>query len=186
MKKLFELFLTFFKIGLISFGGGYAIIPIFQRECVQNKKWITDEELTDVMGISQALPGAIMVNASTMIGYKISHLKGALIAAVASNIPTFFIMLLVTVFFWEYTNIEVLQKVFKGILLGVTSMIIFSLVNIYKSVVKSYFDILLVIFSAALLIVFKINAVFVILGLGILGFVWNLHMFKRELGKESK
>ena len=96
---LIELFITFLKIGFLAFGGGYAVIALLQKEVVNHKKWLSNEELSDIMAIAQTLPGIIYVNSATMVGYRKQGLWGALIATIASVIPTFILILLVTTVF---------------------------------------------------------------------------------------
>lgn len=178
MKLLMLLFRSFFKIGLIAFGGGYAVAPLLQKEVVENREWIASEELTDIMAIAQTLPGVIFTNSATMIGYKVAGLSGSAVATISAIIPTFMITILVTVFFWNFTNNPIVQKAFVGILIGVTSLVIYSITKMWKSAIRNYFDIILVVLSSLCLIFFKINAVFVILGVAIIGFAYNLIVFK--------
>lgn len=180
IKLLIQLFLTFFKLGLLSFGGGYAIIPLLQIEAVERKKWLTKEELLDTMAISQTFPGAIMVNSSTMLGYKVCGLPGSIVATAASLIPTFILILVITMFFWGHTENIYVKKAFTGILLGVSSLIMYSITKMWKSSVGNYFDVLLVVLSSAALILFKVNAVFVILGALAVGFIYNYSHIKER------
>jgi chromate transporter len=173
-KQYLALFNSFFKIGMAAFGGGYAVAPLFQKEMVERRKWITEEELTDIMAISQTLPGVIMTNSSTIIGYRVAGFWGALIATTASIVPTFAITIIVTAFFWKYSDNPLVRKTFTGILIGVTSLIIYSITKFWKAAVKDYFDVLLVLIAAAALILFKIHAVLVILGVAAIGFTRNL------------
>ena len=170
IKLLFQLFVAFFKIGMLAFGGGYAVIPLLQKEVVEYRKWIAAEELIDIMAISQTLPGAIMSNSSTIVGYRVCGLSGAIIATTASLIPTFTIMLLVTVFFWNYTDNPLVKKALSGILLGVTALILYSITKMWKSAVKNYFDTAIVIAASASIILFKVNAVLIILAVAVIVF----------------
>lgn len=185
LKLLIQLFVSFFKIGLMAFGGGYTVIPLIQSEIVERRKWITDEELTDVMAISQSLPGAIMSNASTIIGYRVRRFWGALLATVASILPTFIIVLVVAVLFWGYTDIPVIKKAFTGVLLGITSMIICSLMKLWKTAIRNYFDVLSAVLASTLLILFKVNAILVIIIIAAAGFIRNLIIFRSENGKNE-
>lgn len=170
VKKIIQLFISFFKIGAIAFGGGYAVAPLLQKEIVEHRKWITSEELTDIMAISQALPGIIFTNSATMIGYRVAGFIGALVATTSSIAPTFIITLVVTSYFWNYTENVWVQKALTGVLLGVTALILYSITKMWKSAVRNYFDIALVVLSSLLLIIFKASAIYVILGVAVLGF----------------
>lgn len=178
-KPYLALFTSFFKIGLIAFGGGYAVAPLLQKEAVEHREWINSEELTDIMAIAQTLPGVIFTNSATMIGYRVAGFQGAFIATTASIIPTFAITIIVTAFLWKYSDNPMVRKTFTGILIGVSSLIIYSITKLWKTAVQDYFDILLVLLSAAVLILFKINAVLVILGIAALGFSRNYILARR-------
>ena len=121
IKLLTQLLVSFFKIGLIAFGGGYSVIPLFQRELVERRKWVSNDELTDMMSIAQTLPGIIFVNSATIVGYKVGRFWGAFFATLASITPTFVLILVITTYFWEYTDNPIFIKAFTGVLLGVTS-----------------------------------------------------------------
>jgi len=90
VKKLLELFLTFLKIGAFTFGGGYAMIPLIQHEIVEKKKWLTDDEMIDMLTIAESTPGVIAVNSATFVGYKIGGLAGSALATLAVVLPAFF------------------------------------------------------------------------------------------------
>lgn len=174
LNKYLALFGSFFKIGLIAFGGGYAVTPLLQKEAVERRGWITGEELTDIVALAQSLPGVIFTNSATIIGYRVAKVLGAFIATTASIIPTFAITIIVTAFFWQYTDYPWVRKAFTGILIGVSALIIYSITQLWKTAVKDYFDVVLVLLSTAALILFKINAVGVILGGAVIGFFRNL------------
>ncbi len=180
MNILVELFITFFKIGFLAFGGGYAVIALLQKDAVDHKRWLSNEELSDTMAIAQTLPGIISVNSATMIGFRQRGILGALVATIASIIPTFVLILLVTLVFWQYTELHVIEKMFSGVLLGVTALIIYSIKNIWKSAVKTRTDFLLVLLSSSLLLFTEINVVLIILLTAILGFGKNIYAFRRE------
>ena len=173
------LFNSFFKIGLLAFGGGYAVAPLLQKEAVERRGWITGEELTDFLALSQSLPGVIFTNSATMIGYRVGGFWGAFIATTASIIPTFAITIIVSAFFWNYTDNPWVRKAFAGILIGVAALIIYSITKLWKTAVKDYFEILMAVISAAAMILFKANAVLVILGITAIGFTRNLIISKR-------
>ncbi|MCR4435294.1 MAG: chromate transporter [Clostridiales bacterium] len=183
IKRLIQLFVSFLKIGMIAFGGGYAVAPLLQKEAVESREWITNEELTDIMAIAQTLPGAIFTNSATMIGYRVSGFFGALVATTSSVLPTFIITILVTVFFWDYTDNPIVKKAFAGVLVGVAALILHSITKMWKSAVTKRFDILLVALSSAGLLLFKINAVYVILGIAALGFSRNLTVYRSRREK---
>ncbi|MDR3541978.1 MAG: chromate transporter [Desulfosporosinus sp.] len=180
MKIFLELFITFFKIGCLAFGGGYAVIAILQKEVVELKQWVSNDELTDIMAISQTLPGIIFVNSATMIGYRKKGILGATTATISSILPTFFLILLLTFVIWGFTDNFFVHKAFTGILLGVTVLILNSVKKTWKTAIKQYSDIALALLATALLLFTKVNVVFVLLLLAGLGFGKNLYFMKME------
>ena len=102
MKKLIELFISIFKIGAFTFGGGYAMIPLIEEEVVNNKGWLSKEEFVDILIVAQSLPGALAVNTSIFLGYKISGILGAITTLIAVILPSFFIILIIAIFFMQF------------------------------------------------------------------------------------
>lgn len=178
LYKLWQLLTTFLKVGAIAFGGGYAVAPLLQKEAVEHRRWLTDEELTDIMGMAQALPGIIFTNSATIIGYRVCGLAGAVTATAASVAPTFILTLLVTVFFWDNTTNPMVQKALKGVLLAVAALVIYAITKMWKSAVANRFDLLLVLASSVCLILFKVNAALVILLGAIAGFSRNYYIYR--------
>lgn len=179
-KSYLALFSSFFKIGMIAFGGGYAVAPLLQKEAVERREWINGEELTDIIALAQTLPGVIFTNSATIIGYRVAGFWGAFIATAASIAPTFAITIIVTALLWKHTDNPWVQKTFTGILIGVSALIIYSITKLWKTAVKDYFDILLVVLSVVALILFKINAVLVILGVAAIGVARSLILTARS------
>lgn len=172
-RRLSELFISFFKIGLVAFGGGYAVLSMLQREVVEHRQWMTKDELLDCMAISQSLPGIISVNASTMVGYKMAGFWGALTATAASLLPTFSITLIVTVYFWQYTASPLVAKALKGVLLGVTSLIAYAIMKSWRTSIRNVMDGLVAIVASIMLILFKTSGIWVIIGAAIVGFTYR-------------
>jgi len=184
MNIFLEMFITFFKIGCLAFGGGYAVIAILQKEVVELKQWVDNDELTDIMAISQTLPGIIFVNSATMIGYRKKGILGALVATFSSILPTFFLILLLTFVIWGVTDNIIVHKAFTGILLGVTALILNSVKKTWITAVKHYSDIVLALMATALLLFTNVNVVVILLLMAGLGFGKNLYLM-RVGGKEN-
>lgn len=185
MQLYLEMFSVFFKIGCLAFGGGYAVIGLLQKEIVELKQWFDNDELMDIMAISQTLPGIIFVNSATMIGYRKKGIPGAVVATVSSVMPTFFLILLLTFAIWGATDKPVVHKAFTGILLGVTALILNSVKNTWKSAVKHYSDVIIAITATALLLFTKLNVVLILLLMAGLGFAKNLYTLRKEAGKHD-
>lgn len=181
MEIFLEMFITFFKIGCIAFGGGYAVIAILQKEVVELKHWVDNDELTDIMAISQTLPGIIFVNSATMIGYRKKGILGAMMATLSSILPTFLLILLLTFVIWGFTDNNFVHKAFTGILLGVTALILNSVKKTWKTAVKHYSDIVLALLATSLLLFTNVNVVYILLLMAGLGFGKNLFFIMVEV-----
>lgn len=167
---LLEMFLTFFKIGAFTFGGGFAMIPIIQEEVVNKHKWIEDEEFIDTISVAQSSPGPIAINASIYVGYKIKGLKGALISTLGTLLPSFITILLIANFFTYFRDNPIFEKIFSGIRPAVVALIFSAL---YRLVYKSYlgYRALAVALVAALVLIFlNISPIYMVI-LGIMGSV---------------
>lgn len=131
-RKALGLFATFFKIGAFTFGGGYAMIPLIQREIVDKKQWATNEDLLDIIAIAESTPGPIAVNAATFIGSKIDGFFGALFATLGVVLPSFITILAVSFAIAQFEHIKIVQYAFTGIRAAVLALIIRALAAMYK------------------------------------------------------
>lgn len=159
---LWEMFLTFFKIGAFTFGGGFAMIPIIQQEVVEKRNWIKEEDFMDTISIAQSSPGPIAVNSSIFVGYKIKGFKGAVISTIGTVLPSFITILLIATFFYQFKDNSIIEKIFLGIRPAVVALIFSA---IYRLVYKSHFTYvaLFIALATALVIVFlNINPVFMV------------------------
>ena len=123
MKGMKEAFLTFFKIGIVTFGGGYAMIPMIEEEVVNKHHWTSKEELLDLIAIAQSCPGVFAVNISTFIGYKLNKKKGAFCTTLGAALPSFLIILLIAMFFHQFADNKVVAAMFRGIRPAVVALI---------------------------------------------------------------
>ncbi len=170
MKNIFSMFWSFFKIGAFTFGGGYAMIPLIEAEVVDNRNWIGKEEFLDILVISQSFPGALAVNTSIFIGYKIGGLLGAIVALLGTVLPSFFIILLIASFFMQFRNNYYVDLVFKGISAAVPMLVLVAVVSLSKSVKKDYINFIIVVVTIIFITVFKIHPVLVIILSGLYGY----------------
>lgn len=136
MKKLWELFITFFRIGAFTFGGGYAMIPLIQKEVADNKKWVSDEDILDIVAIAESTPGPIAINAATFIGYKTAGVKGSAVATLGVVLPSFVIISVIAYLLTEFAHIRVVRYAFFGIRAGVLALVSKSLYTMYKKAPK--------------------------------------------------
>ena len=123
MKGMKEAFLTFFKIGIVTFGGGYAMIPMIEEEVVNKHHWTSKEELLDLIAIAQSCPGVFAVNISTFIGYKLNKKAGAFCTTLGAALPSFLIILLIAMFFHQFADNKVVAALFRGIRPAVVALI---------------------------------------------------------------
>ena len=133
-KTILQLFLTFFKTGLLTFGGGYAMIPILQREVSEKKKWIKERDIIDILAISESTPGPIAVNTATYVGYEIAGFWGSFFATLGLILPSFGIIFLISFFYKDFMTIKVIQAAFKGLRIGVIILLINAVIKLKKSI----------------------------------------------------
>lgn len=143
-----QIFMTFFKIGATTFGGGYAMLPVIRREVVERHGWVADEEFVDVLAVAQSSPGAVAINSAVFIGCKLKGKAGAFAALLGVVLPPFSIILIIAAFFVHYTAEPVVAAAFAGIRPAVASLIAAAVVKIGKPVLKKSNN---VIFSLAFL-----------------------------------
>ncbi len=137
MNIYLDLFLTFAKVGVCTFGGGYAMLPILQREVVEKKGWATDEELTDYFAVGQCTPGIIAVNTATFIGYKYRGVPGGVLATLGVVFPSLVIITAIAAFLSNFADIPVVQHALAGINAAVVALIASSVVKLGKSTLKN-------------------------------------------------
>jgi len=179
LKQIKDIFTIFFKIGLFTFGGGYAMIPLIEREIVEKKKWIEREEITDIFAVSESIPGAIAINSATFIGYKISGRKGALAAALGVMLPSFIVIAVIAAFFSQFGNNPIIKSVFAGIRPAVVALIIFAAYKVGKTSIKDKTGLIIAFAGLLLVVAFRIHAIVAI----IMGAVFGLTVYKFWPGK---
>ena len=139
VKSLETLFFTFFKIGLFTFGGGYAMIALLEEEFIQRRKWLDKDEFLDMAAIAESTPGPVAINSATYLGYKLAKVPGAATATVAVCLPSFLIIYAISLFFEQFTQLTVIANAFKGIQVCVIYLIFSAGVRMLKALDKSPF-----------------------------------------------
>lgn len=139
VKSLGTLFFTFFKIGLFTFGGGYAMIALLEEEFIQRRKWLDKDEFLDMTAIAESTPGPVAINSATYLGYKLAKVPGAATATVAACLPSFLIIYAISLFFEQFTQLTVIASAFKGIQVCVIYLIFSAGVRMLKALDKSPF-----------------------------------------------
>ena len=139
VKSLETLFFTFFKIGLFTFGGGYAMIALLEEEFIQRRKWLDKDEFLDMTAIAESTPGPVAIDSATYLGYKLAKVPGAATATVAVCLPSFLIIYAISLFFEQFTQLTVIANAFKGIQVCVIYLIFSAGVRMLKALDKSPF-----------------------------------------------
>jgi chromate transporter len=191
MKKYFSLFLTMLKIGLFTFGGGYAMIALLENEFVSKRNWIEKDEFLDMVAIAESTPGPIAINAATYLGYKMLGVFGSLTATVAVCIPSFFIIYTISLFFDAFLSFTLVSYAFRGIQVCVIWLILSAGLKMLKQMKKTPFHITVlatVITCMVLFSVFSVNfsTIFYILISGSVGlFIYLIGLLRKrkEAGK---
>ncbi len=178
------LFSTFFNIGLFTFGGGFAMIPIIEREIVQKRKWIAASEVADAFAVAQAVPGSIAINSATFVGYKVAGWRGALAATIGVVLPSFFVILVIAAFFSRFQELKPVQDAFRGIRACIVGLIAYAGIKLVKTTVKGLRGVLALAVGLVAVLAFDLDAVAVIAGAIVLGVVLALP-FARIAGGEQ-
>ncbi len=184
MKKLINLFFVFFKIGMTTFGGGYALLPILQRELVQDKGWATDEEIVDYFAIGQCTPGIISVNTATFIGYKRKGVVGGIVATLGFVTPSLIVITIIAALITNFADYAIVQNAFAGIRAGVCALSLNAIIKLWKNAVVD--KITLAIFMVVLFVsaITKVSPVIMVVCAGIFGIIINFILAKKMKGDQ--
>lgn len=170
MKELFDLFRSFFTIGALTFGGGYAMLPMLEREVVEKHKWATQEEILNYFAIGQCTPGVIAVNTATFVGYKQHKVIGGIVATLGVVAPSLIIISVIAAVLSNFMDIMWVQHAFAGIRVAVCALIASSVWKLAKSNLKKWWNILVAV-AAFVWIVSGLSPVWVVIACGVLGVV---------------
>ncbi|MDI3534999.1 MAG: chromate transporter [Thermosediminibacterales bacterium] len=168
--SLLTLFLTLFKIGAFTFGGGYAMIPLIQREVVEDKKWLSNDEFVDIIALVQTAPGAVAINTAVFLGYRLRKLKGALVAVIGVALPSFLIILLIASVFISFETNPIVQKALMGIRPAIVSLLVYTIYHLGKRVIKKVKEIALFGLSFFGILMFNIHPIIVLITAGLIGY----------------
>lgn len=163
MKQLLEIFLVFFKIGLFTIGGGYAMLPIIQREVVETKGWMTDEEFLDAISLTNSLPGPLATNSATFVGYRVAGTPGSVAAILGAATPSVVIILLIAMVFQNIMDYPMVQYIFDGVRPAVAALILYAVVKLAKSAkVGEYFNWVVALLGFAAVAFFGLHPILVV------------------------
>ena len=170
---LYELIKTFFKIGIFTLGGGYAMIPLIEEEVVNRHRWVSKEELLDLIAIAQSCPGVFAINIAIFVGYKLRKLRGALTTAFGTALPSFLIILAIAIFFAAFKENRVIAAMFRGIRPAVVALIAVPTFRMAQSAKIGLTNCWIPIVSALLIWLLGVSPIYIILLAGIGGYVWG-------------
>ena len=179
MKLLKELFLTFFKIGAFTFGGGYAMIPLIKREVVENKKWIDEDEMFDIIAIAESTPGPLAINTATFVGSKMMGIKGSSAATLGVVAPSFIIIVTISQILLQIEHLNIVQNAFMGIRAGVIVMIANALLSLYKKLKKEVFTYAILALALILIWIVKLKTIVVLIICALAGILWSSYVRKK-------
>lgn len=166
-------FATFFKIGLFTFGGGYAMIPMIEAEVVDKNRWVTKDEFLDLIAIAQSCPGVFAINTSVFIGYKLRKVRGAISCALGTALPSFIIILIIAAFFHQFEDNPIVAAMFRGIRPAVVALIAVPTFNMARSAKLNRFTIWIPIVSALLIWQLGVSPIYIIIAAAIGGLLFG-------------
>jgi chromate transporter len=188
-KILLKLFLAFMKISPVTFGGGYAMIPLIEREVVEERKWLPSKEMPDMLALAGSAPGAIGVNTAIFIGYRIAGLPGSICALTGVMIPTFIIVVLLTVILLNFSDNPWVIAAFRGIAPAVVALILYAGYRIGKTAIIDKLTLIVAALSLLALLFLPVNPIMLILVGGVLSYVYTqakLAWMRKATAKKSR
>ena len=187
-KELFILFVTFFKIGIICFGGGYTMISLIERDVVEKKNWLTTKEMMDIIAIAESTPGPIAINTATYIGTKRAGIMGALACTFGVVLPSFIIIFAISLFVEEFRNLTYVAYAFKGIRVAVLVLILNAVIKMFGSVEKTVFSIVVLLAVLAVCVFTDFYIIYTLLICAAAGIIYNfaVRVIKYTRGYKEK
>ena len=179
-KILWQVFATFFKIGAFTFGGGYAMIPLIQRETVEKHGWITDDDILEIVAIAESTPGPIAINSATFVGYRTAGFWGSFCATLGVVVPSFTVITLISFVLDQFQQLKPVQYAFYGIRAGVLALILKALWNMYKKAPKSRISYLLMALAFVLVALLDVSVILVIVLCAAIGLISSLLAERRQ------
>ena len=177
MKKfslLFKIFATFFKIGGFTFGGGYAMIPLIQKEAVEKNKWVTDDDILEIIAIAESTPGPIAINSATFVGYRACGVLGSFFATLGVVLPSFLVILAISFVLRQFQELRAIQYAFQGIRAGVLALLFKALWGMYKKTPKGWVSYVVMAGAFLATAFLHVNVLYVIIGCAVFGLVTSL------------
>ncbi len=182
MHKNLELFKSFMKIGAFTFGGGYAMIPLLEQEIVEKHGWINEEDIVDIIAISESTPGVIAINFATYVGYKVNGFWGSLISTIGVALPSFLIIVMISLFLNAFQGNQYIQNFLMGIKVGVVVLLFKAVFKLGKSCNKDAFSIILAGCAFIVSILFDLPVIVMLLIGALIGILFGL-ITKKKVNK---
>ncbi|MCI6213321.1 chromate transporter [Bacteroides heparinolyticus] len=173
MNIYVEAFSIFFKIGAFTIGGGYAMVPLIENEIVNKRNWVAKEDFIDLLAIAQSAPGVLAVNISIFIGYRLRGVRGSLVTALGTILPSFLIILAIALFFHSFKENAVVERIFKGIRPAVVALIAAPAFSMGKSAKINRYNIWIPIVSALLIWQLNFSPIWIIIAAGVGGYLYG-------------
>ena len=180
LKQFLELYFAFVKIGAFTFGGGLAMMPIMQRELIEKRGWVSEEELIDYFAIGQSTPGIIAVNVATFVGYKKLGWLGGIIGTLGVVTPSWVIIMLLAGAISSVDKYPLAQRALRGINVAVAALLTSVIVKFTKNTIKNFLNALFMLLAFALIYFFKVQSVWIILSSLIIGCLLTLYKQKKQ------
>ena len=184
IRNIYLLFVKFFKIGMFTFGGGYAMISLIHAEVVDNMKWLDDDEMMNMIIVAESTPGVLAVNTATFVGYKIAGVLGAALATIGVVLPSMIIITIISLFFDEFKNLKYVAYAFNGIRAGIVLLIYNAVTKLAKKHKKDMFYYAVLCISVVLSLFVKLKAVYILLIAVVLGVSYSFISIKSGYGLE--
>ncbi len=171
--SLWQLLFVFLKIGAFTIGGGYAMVPLIEREVVHRRKWITEDDFVELLAMAQAAPGVLAMNVAVFVGYRTRGYKGVVSAALGSILPSFVIILAIATVFTRFRENEVVEQVFKGMRPAVVALIAVPIIRLVRTVKLTWKTAIIPITALLLIVVVQVSPVWTVIGAGVGGILWS-------------
>lgn len=168
-----QMFITFVRIGAFTIGGGYAMIPLIQREVVQVRKWMSPKEFIDMLALAQSAPGVIAINTAIFIGYKLKGVRGSIVTALGCALPSFVIILIIAMVFTDFKDNPLVERIFKGIRPAVVALIAAPLYNMAKSAGVTWKTLFIPVIAALLIWGLNLSPVWVVIAAIVGGIIYG-------------
>ena len=179
MKQYWNLFISFFKIGAFTLGGGYVMISLIEKEIVNKRKWISDDEFSEMLTLAQSAPGAIAINTAVFVGYKLNGVRGMIATVLGTVIPSFTVILFIAIFLTEFKNNQTVERIFSGIRPAVIALIAVPVVNMLKNSGFKIHTVFITAISAAAVWLLGVSPVIVIIIAGVCAIMYNTFISKQ-------